>query len=172
MDTSKTNDIPVLDGCKQRYMVLCLLQAGPVNSVELRGLGVLNPAARLSEIRQRGYPVKTRLLASVVGPSGSVHRRVAEYRLSRMGSKLLVFPTQHHEAFMNDKYNPADKFTFTTLDFFEANCDRCRWLDQELQTHCLAYPKGDGIPEIIRDGTNPHTEPFPGDHGITFEVLE
>jgi hypothetical protein len=75
----------------------------------------------------------------------------------------------HHEVFMNDR---ADKFTFTTLDFFESNCDRCKWLDQELQTHCLAYPKGRGIPQVIRDGRNPHTKPYRGDHGIQFEAAE
>ena len=81
MDTPKTNDNQAPDGAKQRYMVLCLLQQGPVNSVALRQLGVLNPTARLSEIRQRGYPVEVRLLPSVIGPSGTVHKRVAEYRL-------------------------------------------------------------------------------------------
>ena len=32
---------------------------------------------------------------------------------------------------------------------------------------CAAFP--DGIPSQIAYGDNPHTEPFPGDHGIRFE---
>ncbi len=32
---------------------------------------------------------------------------------------------------------------------------------------CTAFP--DGIPEEITYGTNDHTKPFPGDHGIQFE---
>lgn len=68
---------------------------------------------------------------------------------------------------MNDR---SDKFLLTP-DFFESNCDKCKWLAQDLPTHCIAFPKGDGIPEPIRDGTNPHTEPYPGDHGLLFEPL-
>jgi hypothetical protein len=31
---------------------------------------------------------------------------------------------------------------------------------------CEAFP--DGIPEEIAYGDNPHTEPYPGDHGILY----
>ncbi|HMA37539.1 MAG TPA: hypothetical protein VKY74_24005 [Chloroflexia bacterium] len=31
---------------------------------------------------------------------------------------------------------------------------------------CTAFP--DGIPEEILDGTDPHTDPYPGDHGILY----
>ena len=32
---------------------------------------------------------------------------------------------------------------------------------------CNAFP--DGIPQVILDGTNRHTKPYPGDHDIQFE---
>ena len=35
---------------------------------------------------------------------------------------------------------------------------------------CEAFP--DGIPDEIAYGDNPHTSPFPGDHGIRFEPEE
>ena len=35
---------------------------------------------------------------------------------------------------------------------------------------CEAFP--DGIPDEIAYGDNPHTSPFPGDHGIRFEAEE
>ncbi len=35
---------------------------------------------------------------------------------------------------------------------------------------CEAFPEG--IPEEIAYGSNPHTSPFPGDHGIRFEPEE
>lgn len=82
MDTTSSNsDIQPLDGCKQRYLILALLRQGPINSIELRQIGILNPTARLSEIKQKGYPVKVRLLPAVIGPSGLTHRNVAQYRL-------------------------------------------------------------------------------------------
>jgi hypothetical protein len=81
MDTSKTNDIQPLDGCKQRHMVLTLLQAGPVTSLELRAHGVLTPSARILELKQRGYKITVKLLPIVVGPTGITHKRIAQYRL-------------------------------------------------------------------------------------------
>jgi hypothetical protein len=35
---------------------------------------------------------------------------------------------------------------------------------------CDAFP--DRIPRVIWEGDDPHTEPFPGDHGIRFEPLD
>lgn len=32
---------------------------------------------------------------------------------------------------------------------------------------CLAFPEG--IPDEIAYGDNPHTAPYPGDHGIRYE---
>ena len=35
---------------------------------------------------------------------------------------------------------------------------------------CAAFPQG--IPEEIAYGNNPHTKPYPGDHGIQYEKAE
>ena len=55
-----------------------------------------------------------------------------------------------------------------TDTIIEPPCFRCR--------HLLVYPfcvafQGD-IPQEIRDGKNDHTEPFPGDHGKQFGLIE
>ena len=73
---------------------------------------------------------------------------------------------------MNDEYDRSSKFTFTTLDFFVSSCQTCKWLNLEEPTRCAAYPRGRGIPEIIRFGDNPHTSPYKGDHGIQYEPKE
>lgn len=83
--TANNTDIPVADGSKQRTLVLSLLRQGPTNSVELRQLGILNPSGRAMELKQRGHPVEVRILPSVFGPSGTVHRNIAEYRLAPDG---------------------------------------------------------------------------------------
>ena len=36
--------------------------------------------------------------------------------------------------------------------------------------NCDAFPNG--IPQEIRDGTDLHTQPYDGDHGIQFEPVE
>lgn len=70
---------------------------------------------------------------------------------------------------MNDR---SDKFTFpSTLEFFTSSCQTCRWLDLEEPTRCAAYPKGRGIPEAIRFGSNDHTKPYRGDNGIQYAPL-
>jgi len=38
-----------------------------------------------------------------------------------------------------------------------------------MSRQCTAFP--DEIPDEIWSGDNPHTEPFDGDNGITFEKL-
>jgi hypothetical protein len=38
--------------------------------------------------------------------------------------------------------------------------------------YCAAFPDGDGIPDAILWGDNPHFDPFPGDHGIQFEPAD
>lgn len=81
MDTANNNDIQPKDCSTQRYMVLCLLMAGPVTSVELRAHGVLTPSARISELRRRGYKITVKLLPIVVGPTGIKHKRIALYQL-------------------------------------------------------------------------------------------
>jgi hypothetical protein len=45
--------------------------------------------------------------------------------------------------------------------------------DHYLRTNgarCDAFPSG--IPDEIQQHRNPHTSPFPGDHGLPFEPIE
>lgn len=52
-------------------------------------------------------------------------------------------------------------------------CLLCRHYDAEAPGYpgrCAAFP--DGIPEDIWELGNPHTEPYPGDHGIRFEEVD
>ena len=60
------------------------------------------------------------------------------------------------------------------LSFYQSACIRCVHNQGPADingTHfcfsCRAFPVG--IPEPIATGENPHTEPYPGDHGIRFE---
>lgn len=65
----------------------------------------------------------------------------------------------------------SSKFTMAP-ELFESSCEKCKWLAQDLPTHCTAYPRGRGIPEAIRFGSNDHTKPYRGDHGLQYEPLE
>lgn len=80
-----TTDNPAPSGASQRYLVLTLLMAGPVTSLELRAHGVLTPSARILELKQKGYKITVKLLPIVVGPTGIKHKRIAEYRLASDG---------------------------------------------------------------------------------------
>jgi hypothetical protein len=40
----------------------------------------------------------------------------------------------------------------------------------EFGRSCEAFTKDDGIPLQIWEGENNHRDPFPGDHGIRFEL--
>ena len=56
----------------------------------------------------------------------------------------------------------SDRFVLYT------RCDPCvHYLGDET---CAAFP--DGIPKEIRNGENYHLKPYPGDHGIRFELDE
>ena len=48
-------------------------------------------------------------------------------------------------------------------------CVSCRRFDRDVRDRnvCTAFP--DGIPAIIWDGTNNHTQPVAGDHGLRFD---
>jgi hypothetical protein len=49
----------------------------------------------------------------------------------------------------------------------EPLCFFCKHLTD--YPYCEAFP--DGIPKVIRDGTNPHIKPTKGDHGIVYEKI-
>ena len=37
---------------------------------------------------------------------------------------------------------------------------------------CDAFPKKPGVPDDLAFGKNPHTKPYPGDHGIQWEPVK
>jgi len=50
----------------------------------------------------------------------------------------------------------------------KAVCYDCEhFVEEKWNLHCDAFP--DGIPAAILIGGDPHTKPFPGDHGIQFK---
>jgi hypothetical protein len=51
--------------------------------------------------------------------------------------------------------------------FFSPVCDLCTRLNLLAKRQCAAFPQG--IPLEIWNGDNPHTEAYPGDHGLRFE---
>ena len=60
--------------------------------------------------------------------------------------------------------------TSETANLEIAVCAGCKhWRSHAPQT-CAAFP--DEIPDEILIFGNPHTDPFPGDHGIRFEARE
>lgn len=62
----------------QNEQVLALLRKGPLNPLQaLSGAGCFRLAARIGELRERGYQIESRMVAV---PGG---RHVAEYRLAK-----------------------------------------------------------------------------------------
>ena len=49
-------------------------------------------------------------------------------------------------------------------------CTNCRWWTVVEERKCRAFP--DGIPMAIWMGQHDHREPYEGDNGIHFELLE
>jgi hypothetical protein len=51
---------------------------------------------------------------------------------------------------------------------------KCKWYMRPVGDGgihvCKAFPQG--IPNEIANGDNPHTKPYPGDGGITFEKVQ
>lgn len=60
------------------------------------------------------------------------------------------------------------RFVWNAGDLAVPACFACRYLRK--RGRCKAFPGG--IPEAIITGENDHTEPYPGDNGIRFELLE
>ncbi len=63
---------------------------------------------------------------------------------------------------------PTDKFNWEqTGGANVGQCVYCRHNQGEAK--CTAFPAG--IPDAILLNVHDHTQPYPGDHGVTFEPL-
>ncbi len=70
----------------------------------------------------------------------------------------------------------ANTSKITTIDgdlewesaFLSPVCTYCKHLNDLVGRSCKAYPGG--VPRAIWLGENNHKKPYPGDHGIQFEV--
>lgn len=70
----------------QRVRLLERLHAGPVSTFEAREeLNIMMPAARVKELRLRGYPVQTHL-SDLRDAHGYMHQGVATYYLTEGGA--------------------------------------------------------------------------------------
>ena len=56
-----------------------------------------------------------------------------------------------------------------TNEIYSPICTYCRHANVDNARVCAAFPNG--IPLEIWNGDNPHTSPYPGDHGIRFEPV-
>lgn len=59
-----------------------------------------------------------------------------------------------------------DKFITQKGDMVQVQCNSC--VHRRASATCDAFP--DGIPKVILMNEIDHREPFPGDHGIQFEL--
>jgi len=81
---TKRSRIKITDtsAASQRVRLLERLQAGPVSTFDARHeLNIMMPAARVKELRERGYPVQTHL-SDLPDAHGHMHTGVATYYLS------------------------------------------------------------------------------------------
>lgn len=68
----------------QRARLLARVQEGPVDTLTARAdLNILHPAARIQELRDRGYPIKTHLITKT-DEHGRKHQRVALYYIGTL----------------------------------------------------------------------------------------
>ncbi|WP_430317768.1 helix-turn-helix domain-containing protein [Pseudomonas nitroreducens] len=68
----------------QRARLLNRVMDGPVDTLTARTeLNILHPAARIQELRERGYPIKTYLITKT-DEHGRKHQRVALYYLGTL----------------------------------------------------------------------------------------
>ncbi|WP_312377531.1 helix-turn-helix domain-containing protein [Pseudomonas oryzihabitans] len=69
----------------QRARFLESLRHGPVSTIEARSeLNIMQPAARIKELRDLGHPIQTHL-RPLYDDQGRYHSRVAVYYLSGVG---------------------------------------------------------------------------------------
>ena len=69
----------------QRARLLAWLKQGPIDTITARDeLNIMMPAARIKELREAGYPIKTQRI-TLTDAQGRTHRGVALYYLSSEG---------------------------------------------------------------------------------------
>ncbi|MEQ1525610.1 MAG: helix-turn-helix domain-containing protein [Gallionella sp.] len=72
----------------QQAIVLSALQKEAQHTASLRNdYGVMHPAARVQELRERGYRIDT-VRVSVITPDGVKHRSVAKYFLQAINNAI------------------------------------------------------------------------------------
>ncbi len=68
----------------QRARLLARVQESPIDTLSARTeLNILHPAARIQELRDRGYPIKTHLITKT-DEHGRKHQRVALYYIGTL----------------------------------------------------------------------------------------
>ncbi len=81
----KHSDVENITLPAQRVRFLAHLEIGPVSTIEARrDLNIMQPAARIKELREAGHPIETHL-RSLYDDHGRYHSRVAVYYLSGRG---------------------------------------------------------------------------------------
>lgn len=64
----------------------------------------------------------------------------------------------------------SDKFYADDVQEVHPACDTCMHRSKIVLGICLAFPKG--IPLEILNGSNDHTKPVAGDHGIRYKKAD
>lgn len=71
---------------------------------------------------------------------------------------------------MQSSKSRSDKFTAEYVTIIKPPCVSCKHRSKASPRFCLAFPSGKGIPVAILMGENDHTQPYPGDNGVRYEV--